>query len=114
MEFKPLAVFPLDEAKKLQDQLQTQGVEVRLEHNEATCTRGCSVTVEFHAQLKDIDKIREVITTNFMDSLKGHEVDWKAMTSVYDTSKEVATCPACTTEFSTSHKECPECGLVLG
>lgn len=114
MDFKPVAVLPLEEAKKLQDQLLNKGIEVRLEHNDATCTRGCSVTVEFHAQLKDIDAIRETITLNFKDSLDGHEVDWKAMNSVYDASAATATCPACSTEFATTLTECPECGLVLG
>tara|TARA_B100001971_G_scaffold215193_1_gene260087 strand:+ start:173196 stop:173540 length:345 start_codon:yes stop_codon:yes gene_type:complete len=114
MEFRPVAVFPLNEAKLLQDQLKAKGVEVRLEHNEATCTRGCAVTVEFHAKVSDIDIIREVITENFVDSLEGHEVDWKALSSVYDSSQKMATCPACATEFETTNKECPECGLVLG
>ena len=114
MEFQPVAVLPLEEAKKLQDQLHQKGIEVKLEHNEATCTRGCSITVEFHAQLKDIDAIRETITVNFKDSLAGHKVDWKAMGSIYDNSQATATCPACSTEFATNHSECPECGLVLG
>lgn len=114
MEFKPVAIFPLNEAKQLQDQLRSLGVEVKLEHNDATCTRGCSVTVEFHAKLADIDIIRKTITENFMDSLEGHEVDWKAMSAVYDSNQKSAICPACSTEFETTHTECPECGLVLG
>lgn len=114
MEFQPVAILPLEEAKKLQDQLIQKGIDVRLEHNESTCTRGCRVTVEFHAQLKDIDIIRETFTMNFKDSLEGHEVDWKAIDSIYDKSQATATCPACSTEFATTHTECPECGLVLG
>lgn len=114
MDFTPIAVLPLEEAKKLQDQLFSKGVEVKLEHNEQTCTRGCAVTVEFHAKLSDIDVIRDVFTENQKNLLQGHNVDWEALNAVYDPNKSHALCPACSTEFDTSLKECPECGLVLG
>jgi len=114
MELQALAILPLDEAKRLQDQLLEKGVKTKLEHNESTCTRGCSITVEFHADPSDIEVIQLTIAQNMKQSLEGHDVDWSAMSSTFNPDEKYATCPACSTEFETSSSECPECGLVLG
>lgn len=109
-----LAILPLEEAKGLQDQLRSKNIELQLEHNDATCTRGCSVTVEVLGYEKDLPVISEVYRDNYMKLLEGHDVNLDALNAVYDPSKSNATCPACATEFSTKLSECPECGLVLG
>lgn len=113
MEMIKIAVLPLMEAKSLQDQLRTHNVDIKLEHNELTCTRGCSVTVELHGKEADLPIISKIYHENFLKLLEGHDVNLEAMNSVYDPSKNVATCPACATEFSTDSSECPECGLVF-
>jgi hypothetical protein len=114
MQMVKMAVMPLQEAKSFQDQLKSKGIEIKLDHNEQTCTRGCTVTVEVHGQEKDLPVIAQVYQENYAKLLEGHEVNFEVMNSVYDPNQEQATCPACGTDFSTKLTECPECGLVLG
>ena len=114
MEQLKIAIMPLAEAKRLQTQLHERGVEIRLDHNEATCTRGCTVTVEVWAKEADIPVVKAVFDENFANMLDGHQVDWDQLGQVFDPSRETAVCPACGHEFSTSSSECPDCGLSLG
>lgn len=114
MEKVKIGVLALQEAKNLVNQMAKQAVEVFLDHNEATCTRGCAVTVEVLAWEKDLPAIKAVLDRNFSQLAQGHEFDPEVAGSVYDTSKENAICPACGFEFATSNTECPDCGLVLG
>jgi hydrogenase maturation factor HypF (carbamoyltransferase family) len=109
-----LAVLPLSDAKQLQADVAKRGVEVVLNHNGQTCTRGCTVTVEILGLEKDIPIVAEVYQNNFKKLTDGHNVNWDIANSVFDPTKETAICPACSTEFSTKLSECPECGLVLG
>lgn len=114
MQAHRLAVLPLQEAKDLQDDLKHKGVEIILNHNDQTCTRGCTVTVEVLGYEKDIPEIAKTYQERFQKLTEGHEVNWEVANSVFDSSKESATCPACGHQFSTSNTECPDCGLVLG
>lgn len=114
MEPLRIAVLPLNDAKSLQDDLAKENVEIILNHNEKTCTRGCTVTVEVLGYEKDIPKIAEIYQNNYKKLTEGHEVNWDVANSVFDPNKSTATCPACGTEFSTSSSECPDCGLFLG
>lgn len=104
----------LQEAKDLQKACQELGAEVVLNHNDQTCTRGCAVTVELHSAEKDLPIIQEVYSKMYQKNLEGLNFDPEQIQSVYDPSQESATCPACGYKFSTGHKECPDCGLVLG
>lgn len=114
MEMIKIAVMSLQEAKSFQDQLMKKGVTIQLEHNEKTCTRGCTVTVELLGRQQDLPVIAEVFQSNYAKLLEGHDVNPEVVNSIYDPSKEIALCPACGTDFSTKLTECPECGLVLG
>lgn len=116
MNMEPLriAVMPINEAKSFQDDLLKEGVELVLNHNEQTCTRGCSVTVEVLGYEKDIPKIIEKYENNYKKLLDGHDVNLEIINSVFDPNKATATCPACGTDFATTHTECPECGLFIG
>lgn len=114
MNLIPIAVLPLQDAKDFQRQLSDKGVEISLNHNDQTCTRGCAITVEVHGAEKDLPIIAKTYQENFQKLTEGHEIDWNALNAVFDPSKETAVCPACSFEFSTSKKECPDCGLVLG
>lgn len=114
MEPVRLAVLPLNDAKSLQDQLAKKGIQLTLNHNDQTCTRGCTVTVEVLGNEKDIPLIAQTYQDNFKELTEGHDVNWEAANSVFDPSKETAICPACASEFSTTNKECPDCGLFLG
>ena len=113
MELVKIAVMGLQEAKDLQKECQGLGADLVLNHNDQTCTRGCSVTVEVHAHEKDIPVVQKVYTAKYQKSLKGLDFDVETINSVYDPSAESATCPACGHEFSTSHSECPDCGLAF-
>jgi hypothetical protein len=114
MELIRVAVMGLQEAKDLKKECKKLGAEVVLNHNDQTCNRGCSVTVEIHASEADLPVIQKVYSEKYERLLAGHEVDTKIINSVFDTSQDSATCPACGHNFSTSKLECPDCGLVLG
>ena len=114
MDLVRIAVMGLQEAKDLQKECLEAGVEIVLNHNDETCNRGCAVTVELHAQEKDIPFVQNLYSQKYAKLLEGHDVDFDAMNSVYDPNASEATCPACSTKFSPQLKECPECGLVLG
>jgi len=114
MELIRLVVLPLVDAKKFQDDLHKKGVKLVLNHNDQTCTRGCAVTVEVMGYEKDLEIVSQTYQENYKKLTEGHDVNWEAANSVFDSSKDMATCPACSFEFSTSHSECPDCGLVLG
>ncbi len=114
MDLIRLVVLPLAEAKSLQDDLHKQGVELVLNHNEQTCTRGCAVTVEVMGYQKDLEIVSKTYHDNYKKLTEGLDVNWEAANSVFDSSKDEAICPACSFKFSTSHIECPDCGLVLG
>lgn len=114
MELIRLAVLPLNDAKQLQDQLHKDGINVVLNHNKQTCTRGCTITVEILGHEKDIPTIASIYQSSFQKLAEGHEVNWDVANAVFDPSQATALCPACGTEFSTSLTECPDCGLNLG
>jgi rRNA maturation endonuclease Nob1 len=114
MDLVKIAVMGLNEAKALQKQLEVKNVDLVLNHDDASCTRGCAVTVEVLAKESDVPAIQEVYSQVYLKSLSGLEFDPEVINSVYDTSQETAICPACSFKFSTSKKECPDCGLVLG
>lgn len=114
MDLVKIAVMGLNEAKDFQKKLKERSIDLVLNHDESSCTRGCAVTVEVHAKESDIPQIQEVYSENYMKSLDGLSFDSKIVNSVYDTSKGEATCPACGFNFSTTNTECPDCGLVLG
>ncbi len=104
----------LNDAKDLKKECEEKGVELVLNHDDQTCTRGCAVTVEIHAHEKDLPIIQQVYSAKYEKLLDGHDVDFEVINSVFDSSQAEATCPACGTKFSTSLSECPDCGLVLG
>lgn len=114
MEHVRIAVMPLNDAKNFQHDLQKEGVDLVLNHNEQSCTRGCTVTVEVLGFEKDLPKIIEVYENNYKKLLDGLDFDPNVINSVFDPSKATATCPACGRNFATTHTECPECGLFLG
>jgi hypothetical protein len=114
MELIKLAVMALNEAKDLKKECEAKGVEIVLNHNDQTCNRGCSVTVEVLASEKDLPIVQEVYSTKYQKLLKGHDVNMDIINSVYDSSQDTAVCPACGFKFSTSNSECPDCGLMLG
>lgn len=114
MEYLKIAILPLVEAKDLEKKLKERGIELRLDHNEATCRRGCTVTVEVWAKEGDLAQVKQAFDENFANMLEGHEVDWDRLNQVFDPTKESAMCPACGHEFPTTEGACPDCGLHLG
>ena len=114
MNLQRIGVIGLNEGKIFQKELAVKGVELVLNHNEQTCTRGCSITVEMLALEKDMPIIQELYQSKYKQLLEGYDVDFEAMNSVFDPNQEMAQCPACSTQFSTKASECPECGLFFG
>ena len=114
MELVKIAVMGLQEAKDLQSECRTRDVELVLNHDDKTCSRGCAVTVEIHAKESDLPVIQEVYSAKYKKILEGHDYDPETINSVFDPSAETVTCPACGHIFSPTNSECPDCGLVLG
>ena len=112
-ELIKIAVMGLNEAKSFQGTLKKSGIETELNHNDRTCTRGCSVTVELMARESDVSRIQAIYQQSFNKLVEGLEFDPNVVNSVFDNSKEEAICPACGFQFSTAKSECPDCGLVL-
>lgn len=103
-----------NEAKRLQSLLEERGVKLSLLKNPDNCaTGGCKITVEVYASEGDIPVIREFFREQKARAFDGLNVDDSLLEEVYDPEKGTAKCPACGTEFSTSLKECPDCGLVF-
>jgi hypothetical protein len=113
---KPIrfGIFQLNDAKSLQQDLAKKNIEIFLNHNDKTCTRGCSITVEVLGYEKDLPEIAKVFQDNYKKLVEGLEVDWEVANSVFDPAKSTATCPACAAQFSTKETECPDCGLFIG
>jgi hypothetical protein len=108
-----VGIIPLIEAKAMQDKMQQKGAELILNHNEQTCTRGCTVTVEVRCEEQHLPLLKQVMTENYQAMIEGLDVDFEQISSVFDQNQSEATCPACGTHFATTHTECPECGLVF-
>lgn len=113
MEPIRLAVMPLTDAKIFQDDLKKEGIDIVLNHNEQTCTRGCTVTVEVLGYETDLEHISKKYHENYQKMTEGHEVNWEVANAVFDPNAKEATCPACGFSFSTDKSECPDCGLVI-
>lgn len=107
------AIMPLTEAKSLQDQLKKEGIDIVLNHNEQTCTRGCTVTVEVTGKEDDASKVAEIYHQNFKKLTEGMDINWEAIDSIYDPEASEVTCPACSFKFDPAQGECPDCGLVF-
>jgi hypothetical protein len=108
-----LGTLPIEEAKRLQDQLKNKNITVFLDHNPSTCSRGCSVTVEASCYEKDIKEVSGLLNSNFKEMMADHDVKWELLNETFDPNKNQATCPACGTKFNTSSSECPDCGLCF-
>ena len=113
MDLIPLGVMGLNDAKLFQKKLKDQGIDLVLNHNEASCTRGCAVTVELLAKQTDLPTIQAAYQAEFEKSLQGHEVNFKQISEVFDPGADKVTCPACGHEFKPDGNECPDCGLMF-
>lgn len=113
MNLIKLGTMSLDEAKSLQRVLATKGVEAVMNHDEQTCRRGCAVTVEVLVPENSLPVVQDTLQAQYQNLAKGLSVDWNLLGQVFDPSKEMATCPACGTQFSTQKTECPDCGLCF-
>ena len=111
----PFGVIEINEAKRILEALAEKGVELEIRHNDQTCRRGCQAVVEVWVKLENIPALEQYIRDKNIRLLEseGIEVNHELLNNVYDPESKIAVCPACGTEFSTSEKECPECGLVF-
>lgn len=109
-----IAVMPLQEAKTLKEQLAAQGIEIELNHSKQTCTSGCTVTVEVHANGFDIPNIIKFMDDEFKSLIESGDFNLENLNQTFDPNQETATCPACSFQFSTQLSECPDCGLAFG
>ena len=82
MEHIKLAILPLVDAKGLQDQLKSKGVELVLNHNDQTCTRGCTVTVEVLGLEKDVEIIAKTYQENYQKLTDDFHLNKKIIDSV--------------------------------
>ncbi len=102
------------EARRLRGHLEDLGVEVFLRTDPADCASGsCSTKIELHVLAEDLEKVRDFLRVEHAKSMDGLEVNPEWLEQVYDPTKATANCPACGTTFSTTLRECPDCGLVF-
>ncbi len=113
MSLVRIGTISLAEAKNLQAALSRKGVELVLDHNDSTCSRGCAVTVEMLAAETDLPVVVGVLKEEFAKNSAGLEVNWERLNQVYDPSQAEATCPACGARFSTQLRQCPDCELCF-
>ena len=110
-----LGTIDFNEAKRIRSVLEDRGVKVEIVNNPDTCsTGGCKPTVEVYIQESDRVAVQAFIEEEKAREMAGLEFDAALLGEVFDPEKESARCPACGTSFSTSLKECPDCGLVFG
>jgi len=111
-----LGVTDVNEAKGLLEKMALKGFDLEIRHNDETCKMGCrGVRVEVWANETDVPAIMQIIKQEKLELLanEGTDVDHERINQVFDTNAEQAICPACGASFSTTLKECPECGLVF-
>jgi hypothetical protein len=101
------------DAERLKTRLAREGIEIATVHNGATCNSGCSVSLEVWAHPDDLPEIDRLMRSDRAKMLGDLGADAALVDSVFDSSAEHATCPACGTQFETRHGECPECGLCF-
>src|SRR4051812_47655579 len=100
------------EARRLRGHLEDLGIEVFLRTDPAECnTKNCSPKIELHVMSRDLEKVKAFLQTEHSKSIDGLEINPQWLQEVFDTSKDTAICPACGTSFSTTARECPDCGL---
>lgn len=102
-----------NEAKRLQSLLLERGIKLSLLSDAENCGKGCKVTVEVYASEGDVPAIRDFFSEQKNRAFDGLNVNEALLEEVYDPEKGTARCPACGTEFPTTLKECPDCGLVF-
>lgn len=102
------------QAGRYQDLLAREGVTAELVHNPQTCQSGCRTTVEIWVPRADLETVKKVLQQEEARNWQGLDFDPELLGQVFDPNKDQATCPACGTQFSTSHSECPDCGLNVG
>ena len=114
MDFIKLGTMNINDANGLQDKLAQQEIHIKLDHNEATCTRGCTVTVEVWAKETEVQFVHDYLGNEYAKMLDGHKIDINQLNAVYDSNAEFVQCPACGHRFRPDiSNECPDCGLAF-
>lgn len=103
--------MPYEQALRLRSKLAERGVAVDTAHNGATCNKGCSIELEVWCPEADLQELVAVLKDDQERTMAGLDFDPSVVGATFDVSLETATCPACATEFSTSLRQCPDCGL---
>lgn len=110
---KILGVMPINLAERLVSLAASQGIQVEKIHNQKTCTKGCSISVEVWVDEADAAAVQSLWLADQQRNYLGLSFQEETIGQVYDTNKETAICPACAHEFKTSLSECPSCGLCF-
>lgn len=100
-------------AELMRAKLQKQGIAVALVHNEVSCGKGCAVQVEVWAHPDDLPAISQIMQAERNQTFAEMGYDASLAEHVFDREAASAVCPACGTNFATTHSECPECGLCF-
>lgn len=90
------------------------GIEIATIHNKTTCSSGCSTELEIWVHAADTAQIDALLKDLYQKEMRDCGYDTELLNAVFDPNASEATCPACATVFSTTHTECPECGLAFG
>lgn len=108
-----IGIMEIAQAENLRTRLAKKDVLVELMHNQQTCTKGCKISVEIWAHLKDLPKISDEFDEQRSRLLDGLEVNPALLDQIHSPENEHSVCPACGANFSSKLLECPDCGLAF-
>ncbi|NRA65376.1 MAG: hypothetical protein HRU19_12895 [Pseudobacteriovorax sp.] len=108
-----LGTFQEGPGGSLIQSLKKAGIDGKKVYNPNTCRTGCATTYEVWADGGDRERLMEVLTANYVKGLPSEKNMVTPTDSTYNPDLPEATCPACSTVFSTQLTECPECGLRI-
>ena len=113
--FIQLMSIDLAEAKRIQSILSERGVSLVIHSEIDDCCekKSCKPSVQVYVLEQDLPRVNLFFQEEKHRLHEGLQFDSNLLDEVFDPDRGEARCPACGTQFSTSQKTCPDCGLVF-
>ena len=115
-ELVPIKRSGMIEIKSLQRLLAANGIDSLMAGADADCSKGCcrSAAFDLNVRREDYASAAEVVEQEFcrstgLDALTISEQP----EAVYDERLVRTRCPGCGSEFASSERTCPDCGLCF-
>jgi len=106
---------PLADLRHLEGLLKRENIGSLIAGDESSCGKGCCPATFFLQVRADVaGEALAILEKDFQKSTALAHHDASFVNAVYDAGAQETVCPACGHIFSTSLKDCPDCGLCLG